>query len=93
MTTEEFADQYAREKGFPTGLNEMIMRSGVDVDEFIYDMLKAYALSVLPEKVKFGDDDIFLYRAVKLYIPCATTQNLESHGFNDCIDQIKKKIG
>jgi hypothetical protein len=74
---KDFADNYLKEKGY-NGCDDFFSSADVPQD-VVFDMMKAYALSVLPNpKFSLNKDT--------LSVDCVT-------GFNDCIDQTKKNIG
>lgn len=87
MTPKQFADQYSKAQGFDDW-SDLVKYSYWDkVSEHTEELMKRYALSVLPKKKQIESKEIGLPEFDYSH------PDLKGTGFNDCIDQIKKKIG
>lgn len=74
---KDFAYNYLTQKGY-NGCDDFFSSADVPQD-VVFDMMKAYALSVLPE---YHDDEL----------NSVTLMDTFNAGFNECIDQIKNNI-
>ena len=82
MTAKQYRDQYAKDEGFDDWIHLVRALEWDTISEHTAQVMKAYALSVLPEQRSDLPKPSPLREIVE-------TMNV---GWNDCIDQIKKNI-
>ena len=83
MTAKEYRDQYAKEQGYIDWVDLQYQSSYVKRRNHTDEVMKGYALSVLPEDRSDWPKPS----------PLGEIVDAINVGWNDCIDQIKKNIG